>query len=155
MEEKNDVVERTVMYQCTTHPQTLLIIASKFWIQKALLLNLYTMMLKIISNNIKEKAISQLSNEFIIKVGRNPAEFEYINRITIKKFNKILDNLDVIAMTPTKYVDGSSEIRLPYTIHAWSGILAIFCSAPVKLEELVATIKGITNSRKVCTQFLT
>ncbi|NTV79323.1 MAG: hypothetical protein HGA25_09390, partial [Clostridiales bacterium] len=116
IEEKNDVVERTVMYQCTTHPQTLLIIASKFWIQKALLLNLYTMMLKVISNNLKEKDIIQLSHEFITKVGRNPAEFEYINRITIKKFNKILDNLDVIAMTPTKYVDGSSEIRPPYTI---------------------------------------
>lgn len=126
IEELNDVVDRTVIHPVTTHDCTVLVIASKFWIQKALLLNIYTLMMKLMCFEITEKSLNDLYQEYICNNKSAPSELEYTNQLGIKKINKLLGNLDIIATVPTKYVDGTDEIRPAYTVHAWSGIMSLF-----------------------------
>jgi len=143
IEEINDVADRTVIHQATTHDRTILVIASKFWIQKALLLNIYTLVLKAMCFDIKKSSINTILKHFNATNTRQPSELSYISSITTKKVNALLNNLTVIADIPTKYVDGSDKIRSAYTIHAWSGILSFVNFAnnmPAHFKQLLPVI---------------
>lgn len=145
IEEINDVADRTVIHQATTHDNTILVIASKFWIQKALLLNIYTLVLKAMCFDIKKNTINTILEDFNAAAKRQPLELIYISSITTKKINALLNNLTVIADIPTKYVDGSDELRAAYTIHAWSGILSFVDSAhsmAAHFKQLLPVIKN-------------
>jgi len=148
IEEQNDLVERTVIHTVTTHDNTLLLIASKFWIQKALLLNIYTLILKLMCFEIKENNIAELYKTYNDLNKQAPSELSYCTQIGIPKINKLLQNLDVIALTSTKYVDGSNEIRPAYTIHASSGILALVKFGAYGMDDFITAIKKILSGRK-------
>lgn len=148
VEELNDVADRTVIHKVTSHPTTVLVTASKFWIQKALLTNIFTLLLKTISLNIKNTSIDKLNKQYVKEAILVPSEVSYITQIGTQKVNKILNNLTLIATTPTKYVDGSEEIRPAYVLHAWSGIVTYVSSphnTPAKFGKI---IQGIVNSKK-------
>lgn len=97
------------------------LIASKLWIQKCLLTNIFTLMLKLaaldISKHIKTSVDSIRIKNLV------PSEVEYVKILTVPRFNNILGNCSTIAEVPSKYVDGACELRPSGTVHAYSGII--------------------------------
>lgn len=152
IEELNGVVDRTVIHQVTTHDNTVLVIASRFWIQKALLLNIYTLMMKLMCFEITEKSVNDIYQEYISNNKGTPSELNYTQQLGTNKINKLLENLDIIATVPTKYVDGTDEIRPAYKVHALSGILSLFkysdASQPVFKNILDILDKPLKSRKK-------
>lgn len=97
------------------------LIASKLWIQKCLLTNIFTLMVKLAALDISKHTKNTL-NTIIIK-DRVPSEVEYVETITVPIFNTILGNCSTIAKVPSKYVDGACELRQSGIVHAYSGII--------------------------------
>ena len=97
------------------------LIASKLWIQKCLLTNIFTLMVKLAALNISTHTKKTL-NTIIIK-NWVPHEIEYVQTVTVPVFNSILGNCNTIAEVPSKYVDGACELRQTGIVHAYSGIM--------------------------------
>ena len=97
------------------------LIASKLWIQKCLLTNIFTLMVKLAALNISKHTKNTL-NTIIVK-DYVPSEVEYVKTVTVPVFNNILGNCNTIAEVPSKYVDGACELRQSGTVHAFSGIM--------------------------------
>lgn len=97
---------------------------SKFWIQKCILFNVYTMIMKMMALDIGFKSFKELDQEC---TNRNlyreyPSELGYVGTLGTDTFTKIINNLDELVQVPTKYVDGTDYLREPYTVHSFSGI---------------------------------
>lgn len=131
--------------------QELIVVASKLWIQNCLLTNIYTLLLKLATLNAK-LGYKHLKN---IKVNEyTPSEISYINTLTHKTFNNILENCTYIAECPSKYVDGSDTLRSPRDVHASTGLIYINNNISNKtstqLSTLVDHIKTLfTNTPKL------
>lgn len=120
VESANDI-DHTVVHDISA--QEVLLIASKLWIQKCLLTNIYTLLVKLAALNITAYTKTSLVN---IKIKEStPSEIEYIKRLTVPVFNSILENCTVIAEIPSKYVDGTEEFRLPHAVHGNSGLMTL------------------------------
>ena len=126
------------------------LIASKFWIQKCLLTNIFTLMVKLAALDISTHTKNTL-NTIIIK-DRVPSEIEYVQIITVPVLNNILGNCSTIAEVPSKYVDGACELRQSSIVHAFSGIL-YFNRQIVKgihdlaIADFIARIKSFFNPK--------
>ena len=97
------------------------LIASKLWIQKCLLTNIFTLMVKLAALDISKHTKDTL-NTIIVK-NQLPSEIAYVKNITVPVFNNILGNCSTIAEIPSKYVDGACELRPSRMVHAYSGII--------------------------------
>lgn len=114
-------IDRTQVLE-PTDKNCLLIIGSKFWQQKCLLLNVYTWLLKCISLGTSvdkplEALCTELKDHYALK------EVSYYHSIGASKVERLLQSLPMIVEFPTKYVDGSETIRGPYGVHGNSGML--------------------------------
>lgn len=97
------------------------IVASKLWIQKCLLTNIFTLMVKLAALDISKHTKNTL-NTILVK-DSIPSEVEYVKTVTVPVFNNILGNCSTIAEVPSKYVDGACELRPSGIVHAFSGII--------------------------------
>ena len=141
VESANDI-DHTVVHEISGHE--VLLIASKLWVQKCLLTNIYTLLIKLATLNVTAHTKTSLLN---IKIKeQTPSEIDYIKRITVPVFNSILENCTVLAEIPSKYVDGTEEIRLPYVVHGNSGLMTILKYKNVKKTENV--LYALTNGIK-------
>lgn len=131
--------------------QELIVLASKLWIQNCLLTNIYTLLLKLATLNAK-LGYKHLKN---IKINEyTPSEISYINTLTHKTFNNILENCTYIAKCPSKYVDGSDTLRSPGNVHNSTGLIyinnTILNKTSTQLSTLVDHIKTLfTNTPKL------
>lgn len=141
VESANDI-DHTVVHDISA--QEVLLIASKLWIQKCLLTNIYTLLVKLAALNITAYTKTSLLNIRIKEY--MPSEIEYIKHLTVPVFNSILENCAVIAEIPSKYVDGTEEFRLPYDVHGNSGLMALLRFKGVKKVENV--LYALTNGLK-------
>lgn len=141
-------VDHTIIHENEKDPIILIVEGSKMWMQKCILLNIYTLLLKLCSIGITENtSLVKLFTQFQVQ----PSELTYINLITIPKFNSILENCTLIADLPTRYVDGSNAIRDTGEVHAFSGIITINThttkSVKSNLHDLVELFKSIFASK--------
>jgi len=141
VESANDI-DHTVVHDISA--QEVLLIASKLWIQKCLLTNIYTLLVKLAALNVTAYTKTSLLN---IKIKeQTPSEIDYIKRLTVPVFNSILENCTVIAEIPSKYVDGTEEVRLPYAVHGYSGLMTLINHKTKKKSENV--LYALTNGLK-------
>ena len=133
---------------CEVHDideNVVVLIASKLWIQKCLLTNIFTLMVKLAALDISKHTKNTL-NTIIVK-DYVPSEVEYVKTVTVPIFNNILGNCSTIAEIPSKYVDGACELRGPRTVHAYSGILYFNRQIVTGMHDSVIAdfIKGIKS----------
>lgn len=143
VESANDI-DHTVVHDISA--QEVLLIASKLWIQKCLLTNIYTLLVKLAALNITAYTKTSLLN---IKIKEYmPSEIDYINRLTVPVFNSILENCAVIAEIPSKYVDGTDKFRIPHAVHGNSGLMTLLQFKKLKKVEnvLYALTKGLKTA---------
>ena len=141
VESANDI-DHTIVHDISE--QEVLLIASKLWVQKCLLTNIYTLLVKLAALNITAYTKTSLVNIRIKE--QTPSEIDYINRLTVPVFNSILENCTVIAEIPSKYVDGTEEARLPYAVHGYSGLMSLLLCKSKKKSENV--LYALTNGLK-------
>lgn len=135
-------IDHTVVHDISA--QEVLLIASKLWVQKCLLTNIYTLLIKLAALNVTAYTKTSILN---IKIKeQTPSEIDYIKRLTVPVFNSILENCIVIAEIPSKYVDGTEEARLPYAVHGYSGLMALLQHKPKKKSE--NPLYALTNGLK-------
>lgn len=141
VESANDI-DHTIVHDI--NEQEVLLIASKLWVQKCLLTNIYTLLVKLAALNVTAYTKTSLFN---IKIKeQTPSEIDYINRLTVPVFNSILENCTVIAEIPSKYVDGTEELRAPYAVHGSSGLMyLIHCKKQKKSDNF---LYALTNGLK-------
>lgn len=132
IEELNKLDELTAVTE-TTEPLQLVIKASKFWQQRCLLLNVYTLLIKLCSLNYPQTELPNLKS--FNNLPMEPSEVSYINTISVKTFKNLLPNLTLVAELPTKYVDGHDEMRHCGTVHADSGIVHMFIQCHNKFMQ--------------------
>lgn len=108
-------------YQLTTTTNTLVIKGSKFWQQHCLLLNIYSMLIKLLALNYPQTKLEHL--ETYNKIS-DIKELHYLYKVSVPTFDSLLQQLPVVLELPQKYVDGRDELVEPYTIHGYSGIIA-------------------------------
>lgn len=127
--------------------------SSKFWMQKCVLFNVYSLLIKLCSLGANEKSWKQLE---VIgnKLAQFPSELEYIRTLQEENFVRIIHGLTEICNVPTKYVDGSSEIRQRYNVHVQSGILTLWSYFKQgskyyepALKELIAKFADIMTNK--------
>lgn len=125
----------------------IVVVTSKMWIQKCLLTNIYTLLLKLAALDVSKHNVKSL---FEIKGKQNsiPSEISYVNTLTVPVFNSLLENCTLIAQLPSKYVDGSESLRGAGTVHANSGIMYLkqcmkAALATNPLKELVRGLKTV------------
>lgn len=94
---------------------------SPTWITNCILFNIYTLLIKLCTLNIKDNSVKSLLNSY--DKYNIPSELSYVKGITTKVFNSILNNLKELINIKSKYVDGFDTIRGPYDIHGYSGLL--------------------------------
>ena len=141
VESANDI-DHTVVHEISD--LEVLLIASKLWVQKCLLTNIYTLLVKLAALNVTAYTKTSLLN---IKIKEHtPSEIDYINRLTVPVFNSILENCTVIAEIPSKYVDGTDELRPPYSVHGSSGLMSLLQCKSKKKEDNV--LYALTNGLK-------
>lgn len=133
---------------CEVHDidtNVVVLIASKLWIQKCLLTNIFTLMVKLAALDISTHTKNTLNT--IVVQDRVPSEIEYVKIITVPVFNTILGNCSTIAEVPSKYVDGASELRHSSTVHMYSGILYFNSCIKERKHDPVSAdfIKGIKS----------
>jgi len=141
VESANDI-DHTIVHDISE--QEVLLIASKLWVQKCLLTNIYTLLVKLAALNITAYTKTSLVNIRIKE--QTPSEIDYINHLTVPVFNSILENCAVIAEIPSKYVDGTEEARLPYAVHGNSGLMSLLLYKQKKKSENV--LYALTNGLK-------
>ena len=138
VESANDI-DHTVVHDISA--QEVLLIASKLWVQKCLLTNIYTLLVKLAALNVTAYTKTSLLN---IKIEeQTPSEIAYIKHLTVPVFNSILENCTVIAEIPSKYVDGTEEIRGAYAVHGHSGLMALLNLK--KLKKIENVLYALTN----------
>jgi len=123
---------------------TVVVVASKMWIQKCLLTNIFTLALKLAALDISKHTTQSLLN---LRIRDNtPSEVTYVQTLTVPVFNSLLENCTVIAELPSKYVDGAETLRGSGQVHAYSGVMYLkqcmqkaITSNPLK--ELVKGLK--------------
>lgn len=145
VEEANSLDELTTVEQ-TNKTNVYLIKASKFWIQKCILLNIYTLLIKLLVLDYPTKSIQAIKDEWMKNNYNLPTEIGYIERVTDTRFTQILSNLTPIANFETKYVDGSNEKRDPYSVHALSGIVTVFCYTTKQIPNLKDFVEFLTTT---------
>lgn len=143
--EEINQVDKTELFE-TENPLVVFIVGSKFWIQRCLLLNLYTLTIKLLSLGMGSKPFKELL-KIIIK-GYVPTEIAYINNISPKTYNSLMENAQEIASVPVKYVDGTNAMRCASVVHAHSGVIAV----KQALENGSNTLKLLTQ---YCGKFFT
>lgn len=134
IEESNGVDKLTEVHKVKT-TNTYLIKASKLWIQKCILLNLYTLVIKLMTLGYPTKPFNELKQEMAAK-GPWPTEISYVERVTESRLINMLENLAIIAEFPSKYVDGSNTLRDPYSVHTASGIVTVMSYRPDQFPQL-------------------
>ena len=129
----------------------LVVVASKLWIQKCLLTNIYTLLLKLAALDVS-KYDAQSILGVVGKQNEKPSEITYIQILTVPVFNSLLENCTVIAQLPSKYVDGSESLRGAGNVHANSGIMYLknCMKNPITtnpLKELVRGLKAVFTGK--------
>jgi len=122
--------------------RTVIVLASKFWIQKALLTNIYTLLLKLAGLGAGQVAWTDI--EQIRHKQQMPSEVYYVQQLTPKNFNNVLANCTVIADLPTKYIDGTDQIRGCGAVHAYSGLLTLWnCLSSTVYDDVIDKLAQI------------
>lgn len=116
--EKTFIVETS---EATTRGVSFVLEFSPTWINSCILFNIYTLLIKLATLDIKHNSIKNLTDVF--KHSR-PSEITYVESITTKVFNAILNNLKALMKLDNTFVDGFSQIRAPYDVHGNSGLIA-------------------------------
>ena len=123
------------------------LIADKMWVQKCILVNIYTLLLKLAALDIKNLTQKQFKN---LKVkDQTPSEVTYIQQISAPVFNSLVENCSTIAKIPTNYVDGSKTLRYASEVHANSGIIYLWRNLTNNndMGQLFNQIKGLFNGK--------
>lgn len=126
------------------------LVASKLWIQKCLLLNVYSLVLKLMTLDVLDKPYNTW-NKVLEKFNQKPTEITYVDRIKPQGLNNILENCTTIAQVPTIYVDGTDKVRTPYEVHEKSGLLTVHyhinkLTDTMSLENFCQGIKEIFHA---------
>ncbi len=124
---------------------------SSMWINSCILFNIYTLLIKLCTLDIKNKTLETLSQTF--KHNR-PSELSYVEVLKVNKLNAILNNLKEFTKFPDTFVDGFKTIRAAYTVHSQSGLLSI-AQWPQWFERspLLPVFKAVT-SKKPTVEFI-
>ena len=124
----------------------IIVLASKLWIQKCLLTNIYTLLLKLAALDVS-KYNTQSILDVVGKQNLKPSEITYIKTLTVPVFNSLLENCTVIAQLPSKYVDGSESLRGAGAVHASSGIMYLkqCIKLPITTNPLKELVRGLKN----------
>lgn len=136
--EKSRIVE---IEDDSTIGKTFILEYSPTWINTCLLFNIYTLLIKLCTLNIQNKTYAELKEKYKLET---PSELTYINSITIKKVNNLLNNLKDMFKFPSKYVDGFNMIRGSYDIHGKSGLLA-FTSSYYYMNDAKDSVKMVID----------
>lgn len=154
-----DIESHNKLQQTTVSPITnlkttkvLLIESDSFWNTSCIAMNIFTLVLKLCALDIPTKSISEVN---ALPWDERPSELQYVNTLEVEKINKILSNVTQFGNLPTKYCDGSNELRSCGTVHAYSGILAMNTSryAP-ELQPLKDIYQAIQKQSTPFIQFL-
>lgn len=116
-------LERTTIDK-TSDSRVWVITGSKFWLQKCLLLNIYTMILKLCSLGMNEQDWGELCKLRIN--GDMPSEINYIHMISYPVWQGVLQNLQELHDLKSTYVDGYDTLRCAGDIHANTGIVTAY-----------------------------
>lgn len=155
-------VDRTVLHKVDKDKHIVIVEGSKMWVQKCVLTNIYTLLLKLCALDIMTHTTLDKLSKLTGNLDATPSEVSYIQQVGIDGFNNLLENCTVIAELPTKYVDGSNELRSPGEVHAYSGIIHIKQIIGVlnrdpnymtKIRELIELFKSLFAA-PVKTEFL-
>jgi len=138
--------DRTTVHVIDT--VTVIVVASKMWIQKCILTNIFTLALKLAALNIKKYDTKSLRNLKIKEV--TPSEVTYVDTLTVPVFNSLLENCTVIAELPSKYVDGAETLRGSGQVHAYSGVMYLKRCMQIALKDnpLKELVKGLKTTFK-------
>jgi len=130
VEKFNNLDQLTTIHK--TDKSTVLVLeASKFWQQRCILLNIYTLLIKLGSIGFPQTPISILNeSEFA-----NSTELNYTKILKLERLDSLLQNLTAVCEIPVKYVDGSEQLREPYTVHGHSGIISLLTTTKDKRIE--------------------
>lgn len=118
---------------------------SSMWINSCILFNIYTLLIKLCTLDIKNKTIKTLLETFnYIK----PSELTYVECIKVNKLNSILNNLKSFMKFPDMFVDGFKAIRNAYAVHGQSGLLHLN-NYPNEFKDspLIETFNSIVNKK--------
>lgn len=116
-------LERTTIDK-TSNSLVWVITGSKFWLQKCLLLNIYTMVLKLCSLGMNEQDWDELCK---LRINAYmPSEISYICNISYPVWQEVLQNLQELHDLKSTYVDGWDTLRQAYTVHGNTGIVTIY-----------------------------
>jgi len=145
IEEANNT-DLTVVHDIS--PSEIVVIGSKMWVQKCLLTNIYTLLLKLMGLDIQNNTEKTFST-IVTKTGSTPSEIAYVQNLTVPRFNSILENCSYIAQIPTNYIDGADTVRHQHSVHESSGLMAINYSLSQEASNQMHTF--IENLRKIFT----
>lgn len=134
--ETQNNLDRVTTIEKTNITNTYLITASHFWLQKCILFNIYSMLLKLLALDYPSKSIIQIKQVYDQQQTTYPTEINYLTRITEHRFLNILDNLTPIAAFESKYIDGSNVLRTPYSVHGMSGLTSLLTYPPSYNPEM-------------------
>lgn len=146
--EKTYIVETSDARQRGT---TFVLEFSSMWINSCILFNIYTLLIKLCTLDIKNKTIKTLLETFNYN---KPSELLYVECIKVTKLNAILNNLKSFMKFSDTFVDGFKTIRAAYTVHSQSGLISmaqyprLFDGSP-----LLKVFKAIT-SKKPTVEFI-
>lgn len=142
IEESNKLDQQTTVEKVAGSTNTYLIKASKLWLQKCVLFNLYTLLIKLMCLNYPKTNIQDIHSK---DPYQTISEIEYVKSISEQALHKLLANLQAIVREPSKYMDGSNTLRECYTVHAYSGIIYL-----LKSNILTATENFQKFLREIC-----
>lgn len=132
-------VEPTKVLEVDGSSMKLILIGDKFWMKKCILFNIYTLFIKLASLNAGKKSYSALMKKFKYET---PSELQYISSVGgVEQFTKIVQNVQELAAIPTKYIDGSDELRKPYEVHGKSGIVFFMHIVQNQMKTMTYSIK--------------
>ncbi len=122
----------------------IIVLASKLWVQKCLLTNIYTLLLKLAALDVS-KYDTQSILDIVGKQNQKPSEISYIQTLTVPVFNSLLENCVMITQLPSKYVDGTDTLRPAYAVHASSGIMYLkqCIKLPITTNPLKELVRGL------------
>lgn len=149
--EEFNKVDKPTTYEETSIKNVLVVKASKFWQSNCLLLNIYTLLIKLLTLNYPTKSLNEISKAWDKQDPyRKPTELNYVYTVKAEKLDSLLQNLTIVADAPVKYVDGSDMIRDPYTVHGSSGLLATvtYVKPPQGLEKFCDIVRSLTGATK-------
>lgn len=126
VEDINNVEHTTVETDIEGRADVVILHGNKFWMQKCILFNIYTLLVKLCSLGAYTRKLSTL-NRYGNTFQYFPTELTYIKQLDGEEnLVRILYNLQELLNVPTKYVDGSNQIRERYEVHGCSGIVCLW-----------------------------